>query len=62
MRFIPIITVLLTPMLAFGGKRPSWKDFPDKNAQEVFKKMLTQPSGGKKVTLDRIETAISFAT
>ena len=56
MRFIPIITVLLTPMLAFGGKRPSWKDFPDKNAQEVFKKMLTQPSGGKKVTLDRIET------
>lgn len=44
------------PIFAFGGKKSPWKVFSDENAQAVFKKMLTQPSDGKKVTLDRIET------
>ena len=56
MRFILTMTVLLMPMLTFGGKKSPWKVFSDENARAVFKKMLTQPSNGKKVTLDCIET------
>ena len=54
-RWILTIAFLLPSLAIFGTKRP-WKLFSDENACAVFKKMLTQPSGGKKVTLDRIET------
>ena len=40
MRFIPIITVLLTPMLAFGGKKSPWKVFSDENARAGFTAFL----------------------
>ena len=56
MRWILTIAFLLPPLVTFGGKKSPWKVFSDQNARAVFKKMLTQPSGGKKVTLDRIET------
>ena len=56
MRWILTIAFLLPSLTTFGGKKSPWKVFSDENARAVFKKMLTQPSGGKKVTLDRIET------
>ena len=56
MRWILTIAFLLPPFVTFGGKKAPWKVFSDENARAVFKKMLTQPSDGKKVTLDRIET------
>jgi len=56
MRWILTIAFLLPPFVTFGGKKSPWKVFSDQNARAAFKKMLTQPSGGKKVTLDRIET------
>ena len=56
MRWILTIAFLLPPLVTFGGKKSPWKVFSDQNARAVFKKMLTQPPGGKKVTLDRIET------
>ncbi len=56
MRWILTIAFLLPSLVTFGGKKSPWKVFSDENARAVFKKMLTQPSGGKKVTLDRIET------
>ncbi len=56
MRWILTIAFLLPPFVTFGGKKSPWKVFSDENARAVFKKMLTQPSDGKKVALDRIET------
>jgi len=56
MRWILTIAFLLPSLVTFGGKKSPWKVFSDQNARAAFKKMLTQPSDGKKVTLDRIET------
>ena len=56
MRWILTIAFLLPPFVTFGGKKSPWKVFSDENARAAFKKILKQPSDGKKVTLDRIET------
>ena len=56
MRWILTIAFLLPSLVICSGKKSPWKVFPDEKARAAFKKMLTQPSDGKKVTLDRIET------